>query len=116
MAKMCYFLLHLVSYWSSSGMREIECLSLSVILLEPLWLYYIIPSLKFCTKYLWLICMPETPFPDNMDMVFIYSAFVKGDQTYFDIEASGGVDGTQLYPHQKYTTISEYLDTLLEEK
>ncbi|XP_034680619.1 probable pinoresinol-lariciresinol reductase 3 isoform X2 [Vitis riparia] len=58
----------------------------------------------------------ETPFPDNMDMVFIYSAFVKGDQTYFDIEASGGVDGTQLYPHQKYTTISEYLDTLLEEK
>lgn len=48
-----------------------------------------------------------------MAMVFIYSAFVKGDQTYFDIKSSGGVDGTQLYPDLKYTTISEYLDTLL---
>ncbi|THG13843.1 hypothetical protein TEA_014321 [Camellia sinensis var. sinensis] len=38
----------------------------------------------------------ETPYPDNMDMVFIYSAFVKGDHTYFDIESSGGVDGTKL--------------------
>ncbi|XP_059653796.1 probable pinoresinol-lariciresinol reductase 3 [Cornus florida] len=55
----------------------------------------------------------ETPYPNNMEMVFIYSAFVKGDQTYFDIESSGGVEGTQLYPHLKYTTISEYLDTLL---
>ncbi|GMP54578.1 hypothetical protein CsSME_00019707 [Camellia sinensis var. sinensis] len=48
----------------------------------------------------------ETPYPDNMDMVFIYSAFVKGDHTYFDIESSGGVDGTKLYPHLKYTTIT----------
>ncbi|GER50355.1 isoflavone reductase [Striga asiatica] len=51
----------------------------------------------------------ETPYPDNMQMVFIYSAFVKGDQTYFDINSSGGVEGTKLYPHIKYTTISEYL-------
>lgn len=48
-----------------------------------------------------------------MEMVFIYSAFIKGDQTYFDIESSGGVDGTKLYPELKYTTISEYLDTLV---
>ncbi|XVF45299.1 hypothetical protein PTKIN_Ptkin02bG0194500 [Pterospermum kingtungense] len=54
----------------------------------------------------------ETPYPDNMEMIFIYSAFVKGDHTYFDIK-SCGVDGTQLYPHLKYTTVSEYLDTLL---
>ena len=46
-------------------------------------------------------------------MVFIYSAFVKGDQTYFDIEVSGGVNGTKLYPEVKYTTISEFLDTLV---
>lgn len=58
--------------------------------------------------------MPETSFPDNRDLVFIYSAFVKGDQTYFNIEESGGLEGTQLYPDQKYTTISEYLDTLEE--
>lgn len=55
----------------------------------------------------------ETPYPDNMLFVFIYSVFIKGDQTYFDIESSGGLEGTQLYPHVKYTTISEYLDTLV---
>lgn len=55
----------------------------------------------------------ETPYPYNMEMVFIYCAFVKGDQTYFDTESSGGVDGTKLYPHLKYTTINEFLDTLL---
>ncbi|XP_031271201.1 probable pinoresinol-lariciresinol reductase 3 [Pistacia vera] len=55
----------------------------------------------------------ETPYPDNMELIFIYSIFVKGDHTYFDIESSGGMDGTQLYPHLKYTTISEHLDTLL---
>ncbi|GAV58264.1 NmrA domain-containing protein [Cephalotus follicularis] len=55
----------------------------------------------------------ETPYPNNMDMIFIYSAFVKGDHTYFDIESSVGVEGTQLYPHLEYTTISKHLDTLL---
>ncbi|XP_057788369.1 probable pinoresinol-lariciresinol reductase 3 isoform X2 [Salvia miltiorrhiza] len=46
----------------------------------------------------------ETPYPDNMQLVFIYSAFVKGDQTYYDIDSSNGVEGTQLYPHIKYKT------------
>lgn len=55
----------------------------------------------------------ETPYPENRDMIFIYSAFIKGDQTYFDIEASGGVDGAKLYPEVDYTTVSEYLHTLL---
>lgn len=58
-------------------------------------------------------CIIETPYPDNMEMIFIYSVFVKGDHTYFDIESSGGVDGTKLYPHLKYTRVSEHLDTLL---
>lgn len=55
----------------------------------------------------------DTPYPENMELIFIYSTFVKGDHTYFDIESSGGVEGTQLYPHLKYTSISEYLDTLI---
>ena len=110
-----HFWLHLVSLRSNSGIREIECLSFVLSYFLNHFSCPFIPSWKFCTKYLWLICMPETPFPNNMDMVFIYSAFVKGDQTYFDIEGSGGVDGAQLYPLQKYTTISEYLDSLLEE-
>lgn len=41
----------------------------------------------------------ETPYPENMEMVFIYAAFVKGFQTCFEVEACGGVEGTVLYPH-----------------
>ncbi|XP_051148210.1 probable pinoresinol-lariciresinol reductase 3 [Andrographis paniculata] len=55
----------------------------------------------------------ETPYPENMQMVFIYSVFVKGDQTYFDIASSNGVEGTQLYPLIKYTTVSEILGGML---
>lgn len=63
------------------------------------------------TKVLYY-CIAETPYPSNRDMVFIYSAFIKGDHTYFDIETSG-MNGTELYPHVKYTTISEFLAGLL---
>lgn len=66
---------------------------------------------KVLTKVLHY-CIAETPYPSNKDMIFIYSAFIKGDHTYFDIEPSG-MNGTELYPHIKYTTISDYLDTLL---
>ncbi|CAN6446672.1 unnamed protein product [Victoria cruziana] len=54
----------------------------------------------------------ENPYPSNFDMVFIYSAFINGDHIYFSIDDSG-VEATELYPDCKYTTISEYLDTLL---
>ena len=47
-----------------------------------------------------------------MDLIFIYSAFVKGDHTYFEIDSRS--EGTQLYPDVKYTTVSEYLDTLVQ--
>lgn len=61
-----------------------------------------------------IICFgaADTPFPRNMELVFVYSAFVKGDHTYFDVDSSG-FDGTRLYPHVKHTTVSEYLDTLV---
>ncbi|KAK4284725.1 hypothetical protein QN277_001514 [Acacia crassicarpa] len=54
-----------------------------------------------------------TTFPDNFEKLFIYSAFILGDHTYFDIDSRSGVEGTELYPHVKYTTISEFLDTLV---
>ncbi|WOL02938.1 putative pinoresinol-lariciresinol reductase 3 isoform X1 [Canna indica] len=54
----------------------------------------------------------ENPFPSNRDSIFIYSAFIKGDHTYFSID-SCGLDGTKLYPHVRCTTISEYLDSLI---
>ncbi|XP_076923731.1 putative pinoresinol-lariciresinol reductase 3 [Bidens hawaiensis] len=55
----------------------------------------------------------ETPYPENMEMVFIYAAFVKGFQTCFEVKAAGGVEGSVLYPELRYTTITAYLDTLL---
>ncbi|XP_010437600.1 PREDICTED: probable pinoresinol-lariciresinol reductase 3 [Camelina sativa] len=68
---------------------------------------------SFVTENQLLKKIKETPYPDNMEMVFIYSVFIKGDHTYFDIESSGGVNGTELYPDVKYMTVSEFLDTLL---
>lgn len=53
----------------------------------------------------------DAPFPLKMDLVFIYSAFVKGDHTYFEIDSR--IEGTQLYPYVNYTTVNEYLDTLV---
>lgn len=58
-------------------------------------------------------CIAETAYPDNMALIFIYSAFIKGDQTYFDIKLAGGADATKLYPELNHTTISQYIDTLL---
>ncbi|URE44782.1 NmrA-like family [Musa troglodytarum] len=55
----------------------------------------------------------ETPFPSNIDLFFIYSAFIKGDHTYFSI-GSSSLDGSELYPHVRCTTVSECLDMLLE--
>ncbi|PKA49319.1 Isoflavone reductase-like protein [Apostasia shenzhenica] len=56
----------------------------------------------------------DIPFPDNSDLIFIYSAFIKGDHTYFNIDKAG-VEASCLYPNVKYTTVKEYLDTLLQE-
>ncbi|XP_074572789.1 putative pinoresinol-lariciresinol reductase 3 [Curcuma longa] len=55
----------------------------------------------------------ETPYPNNMDLIFIYSAFVKGDHTYFGIDSSS-LDGSKLYPHVRCKTVDEYLGTLLD--
>ncbi|CAN6274762.1 unnamed protein product [Urochloa humidicola] len=53
----------------------------------------------------------DAPFPLKMDLIFIYSAFVKGDHTYFEIDSLS--EGTQLYPHVNYTKVNEYLDSLV---
>ncbi|CAM8987188.1 unnamed protein product [Rhodiola kirilowii] len=60
-----------------------------------------------------LRAIKETPYPDNMELIFVYSAFIKGDQTYFDIEVVNGLEGTQLYPRLSYTTVGQYLDTMI---
>ena len=55
--------------------------------------------------------LADAPIPLKMDLIFIYSTFVKGDHTYFEIDPT--IEGTQLYNHVNYTTVDEYLDTLV---
>jgi hypothetical protein len=49
----------------------------------------------------------ESEFPVNAILSIIHSVFVKGDETSFEIEASFGVEASELYPDFNYT---EYLD------
>ncbi|KAL9418124.1 hypothetical protein AB3S75_041025 [Citrus x aurantiifolia] len=51
----------------------------------------------------------EVAPPVNVILSIQHSAYVKGDQTNFQIEPSFGVEASQLYPDVKYTTVDEYL-------
>ncbi|XLV01330.1 hypothetical protein S245_015667, partial [Arachis hypogaea] len=51
-----------------------------------------------------------TPFPGNLMLALGHSTLVKGDSANFEIEASFGVEASQLYPEVKYTTVDEYLN------
>ncbi|CAA2968733.1 isoflavone reductase [Olea europaea subsp. europaea] len=52
----------------------------------------------------------ESPSPIDFMLAINHSIFMKGDQTYFEIEPSFGVEASELYPDVKYTTVEEYLD------
>ncbi|KAL1546758.1 eugenol synthase 2-like [Salvia divinorum] len=52
----------------------------------------------------------ESPMPVNVILSINHSIFVKGDQTYFEIDPAIGVEACQLYPDVKYTTVDEYLN------
>ncbi|KAF9609611.1 hypothetical protein IFM89_017706 [Coptis chinensis] len=52
----------------------------------------------------------EASFPENVGLSISHSAYVLGDQTYFEIEPSFGVEASELYPDVKYTTVDEYLN------
>ncbi|KAL3697212.1 hypothetical protein R1sor_011288 [Riccia sorocarpa] len=51
----------------------------------------------------------ETPFPANILYAILYSVFIKGDQTSFQLNGKD-VEATELYPDVHYTTVSTYLD------
>ncbi|GKC61984.1 probable pinoresinol-lariciresinol reductase 3 [Tanacetum coccineum] len=55
----------------------------------------------------------EIPDPDNMEMVFIYAAFVKGFQTCFEVEASG-VEGS-LFNFLAQANILAFVSTSLSD-
>ncbi|OAY25201.1 phenylcoumaran benzylic ether reductase Betv6 [Manihot esculenta] len=50
--------------------------------------------------------------PMNLILAVCHSALVKGDATNFEIEASFGVEASQLYPEVKYITVDQFLDKL----
>ncbi|EPS61287.1 hypothetical protein M569_13506, partial [Genlisea aurea] len=52
----------------------------------------------------------ESPIPVNILLAINHSVFILGDQTYFEIEESFGVEASELYPDVKYTTVDEFLD------
>ena len=44
-----------------------------------------------------------------------YTIFVKGEMANFEIEASFGVEASELYPDVKYTTLDEYLNQFVSD-
>ncbi|XP_027913151.1 isoflavone reductase-like protein [Vigna unguiculata] len=55
----------------------------------------------------------ESPFPTNFNLALGHSLLVKGDCTNFEIDPSFGVEGSQLYPEVKYTTVDDYLNAFV---
>lgn len=55
----------------------------------------------------------ESPIPVNIILAINHSIFVKGDQTYFPVEPSFGVEASELYPDVKYTTVEDYLQNFV---
>ncbi|ESW28972.1 hypothetical protein PHAVU_002G033300 [Phaseolus vulgaris] len=55
----------------------------------------------------------ESPFPANLMLALGYSMLVKGDCTNYEIEASFGVEGSELYPEVNYTTVDDYLNAFI---
>ncbi|KAF3332801.1 isoflavone reductase [Carex littledalei] len=47
------------------------------------------------------------------ELALLHSAFIRGDQTNFQIDLSVGVEASQLYPRVNYTTMNEYLNRFL---
>ncbi|KAH0722702.1 hypothetical protein KY290_005354 [Solanum tuberosum] len=52
----------------------------------------------------------EAMFPLNMALSISYPAFVKGEQTNFEIDPSFGVEASEVYPDVKYTPVDEILN------
>ncbi|CAD6232352.1 unnamed protein product [Miscanthus lutarioriparius] len=55
----------------------------------------------------------ESPIPVNIILSIGHAAYVRGEQTGFEIDPAKGVDATELYPDVKYTTVDEYLNRFL---
>lgn len=52
----------------------------------------------------------ESPAPLKVVLDVSYAAYVKGDQTGFEIDPLAGVEASELYPDLEYTTVDQYLN------
>ncbi|XP_071731336.1 isoflavone reductase homolog A622-like [Rutidosis leptorrhynchoides] len=52
----------------------------------------------------------EAPLGLSIDLAVMHSVLINGVTTNFEIEASFGVEASELYPEVKFTTVDEYLD------
>ncbi|KAJ3675540.1 hypothetical protein LUZ60_004582 [Juncus effusus] len=55
----------------------------------------------------------HSSYPLNFQLAIMYSAFIKGEQTKYDIDPSVGVEATELYPEVAYLTVEGFMDRLL---
>jgi len=65
---------------------------------------------EYIPEELLLKQIQESPIPVNIILAINHSIFIKGDQTYFAIDPSFGVEASELYPDVNYTTVEEYLE------
>lgn len=68
--------------------------------------------ISICNEYLLFCGCADASPPMNLILAVCHSALVKGDATNFEIEASFGVEASQLYPEVKYITVDQFLDKL----
>ncbi|KAF3332800.1 isoflavone reductase-like protein [Carex littledalei] len=86
-----------------------ELVSLWESKINRFWERIYIPSEAFMKLY------NEAQPKEKIVLALMHSAFIRGDQTNYDIDPSFGVEASQLYPHVKYTTMNEYLNRFLPE-
>ncbi|CAK9166667.1 unnamed protein product [Ilex paraguariensis] len=54
----------------------------------------------------------EAPMPLKFFLSICYAAFVKGDVSKIEVDASVSVEASHIYPEVKYTTVDEFLNQL----
>ncbi|CAK9143432.1 unnamed protein product [Ilex paraguariensis] len=62
------------------------------------------------TQQMRALGVDEAPMPLKFLLSICYAAFVKGDVSKIEVDASVSVEASQLYPEVRYTTVDEFLN------
>ncbi|KAJ4782176.1 Isoflavone reductase-like protein [Rhynchospora pubera] len=68
---------------------------------------------KYITEEQLLAKISCSPIPLSLQLSIAYSAYIKGEQTNFNIDPSNGVEATELYPEVDYITVEEFMNGCL---